>query len=523
MQRNQLKPENVALYTMIFFAAVLLFRVASVAYNVYLTDSEIWAISSTKLFWQLAPEGTGTLVKPFFHMVLSIPFLFSESSSELFLNARILALLLTIATVAFSAYVIFRLCQSYGFAILTTILICGCYHFILWFPTVRSDSFACLPLLGAAFFIFKSDKNKPWFYIIPMQLMAVAITPKSIFVVSAQYLAIKIIGCLLPRELRADVRNSSGSPTTFRHKRIFIVFLLVFCSMVLLVPEPAQKFISAHFNAADFFINYFKKETFAPGYLSLGTFYYLFRFLIDDFGLSLGVIFSVIYFLICFFKRKFRDFYAFYGLGMYTLLCCLILVFYPDILPFFITSFVPIFSIFLVLVLNTARPLLRLRFGKSMALGISVMIFIFLISITFFNSERAGQVVAEKIHNHLQIDTLDILEKSIPMNMSIYDGIGLFPFRKTAWGYVGPNEKSDNISSLDNIKKKLPDIILLVGRTLVYAPGFTNWVYENYEPISASVWVLKKRIDRVEFEGLKKSVSKLDEELFVLFQFKMNY
>ena len=120
------------------------------------------------------------------------------------------------------------------------------------------------------------------------------------------------------------------------------------------------------------------------------------------------------------------------------------------------------------------------------------------------------------------MDFIAAIDKNIPSNIRIYDGLGLLPKRDNYLGFVGPLQNKSNEASMVYVRSTKPEVIILVGRFYVLYSGFVDWVMKNYFEVAHGVWVREDLYKYETFKNLSEDLKPFPSAAF-LFQFGTSY
>lgn len=482
--KNNISLLNIIKINIFFIFIIACVQLVYIGLNVYFTDSEIWALTLSQDLFKLKDESFGVYHKPLFHfLIYNLSFLTSDNV-KIYFYARIVSIFFSFFTI----YQVYKISKVYfrssTYMMLSLSMLLSTYYFISWYPTVRSDSYATPFLLASFYQLIKSEKVNLKKYII-YQILAVLMTPKSIFFCAFQWFV------LAPQNIKINSLNK---------KKVILssTFLLVLFTIYL--------FMFKH--SLVYFLNYFNYDNLLPSYLSTDSFVYLLRFIRDDILIFVLFFLSLIFFFI---KNKRDPVYR--KLGIYTFWVIILVLFYPLKLPYFISAQIPLIAIFISANIYWLYNKYRNKYDILLAF-VCYVFMIFLI----FNHIRLYQDL--RIYNNSeQIRTINILQEKMPTDLTYYDCIGLLPFRDPILAYLGPNQSLYNEVNVNMVKSKKPDIILAVGRVLITDKKFRGWILDNYSNLGAGFFVNNKIESAETLINLKSLAEEIGYDLAYLFQF----
>jgi len=454
----------------IYLSLVLIFllSVFQLSQMSYFTDSEIFAMSSTRFLFDRIPETSGTFLKPLFHLILYPVYSLSKTNLDVYVYTRVLCAF----CVLFCIYFLIRIFKSLEpnqlnillFTILS--LICS-YQFIIWYPTYRSDSFAAPFLLAAFYYILNYSEFSQTKKIFFFQFLAFLVTPKSILLIFIQ-----IILLLFLERRRFSIKKALFLPIMIGV--LFLTVLLLDNFYFQLFKYSRQYFLSLS-HLGNLFA--FNKDSFS----------HLFMFLKDDY-------IFVILFVLCLITLtwNFKANQKTRLLVIYGFLSLLLLILYPDKLPFFISSFLPIFAI----IIYSALSRLSILYPRLMSLTLLCVF----TPILIYNHLQARNFIIKSFNNHNQYKLIKQMESSIVRPLNYYDALGILPLKNPLLGFLGPGQEEINKLTFERIKMKSPDAILGSGRLISMSQDFKNWIFENYILTPNGIFIRKNLMEDPQFK-----------------------
>jgi len=438
------KPLQTLAATLIIFLCGLAVFISQIC---FWSDSEMWAVTSN--FHMFSSNGTGHnhFVKPLFGLYLSlVTSLGSAFNSNIMSFARLVFALQSLASV----YLLYRLSlkiskdKLLSYLLILVLLATS----IFWERSfrVRSDLLVLLVYLVIFNLLYSEHWNKKN-KIICLLLMALSllITPKSVVLAFIFFM----------------VYYKSFLPGKAISKKY------VFGSLALVL-AAGLSYMLVNNTALDYFVSSFSPTGKGYSYFSAHRFEHILRFGKKNIWLLLLLVpVGASYFK---YKKIFIDKKYF----CFSILVILLLIAYPNRLPFFMYSLLP----FVLLGLLT-NPWLKSILNPLSKISTSLL-FAVMLALVFCGAKNA-QFIYESHNNSEQKEFQSKLCGYLLKfpEAKVLDPIGVCPERLNSYYfYLGPFH--DNLMHIDGIKILKPDIILNIAKLQFLHPNLDDFLLKNY-------------------------------------------
>ena len=428
--------------------------------NTYITDSEIWAVSSSKDF-PFAFERSSYFLKPLFHMYLKVPFLFELSSWNTHLFARIQFALFGGAIALLTFLIGIKVGGNKKVGFISLFLFCTSSLFISRGFRIRSD-------LMAAFFFYLClylsfcNLNKKWlsvFYTGSLCAMILS-TPKSIFMALLLFFR----------------RGSKVKEVRFDEKTVRPLFLLGYGTLCIFFLFPYFK--NSLVDIYQYILVSFTGSN--SNYMNKADFFHVNLFVRRNFIFFIGIVLS---FLLNYFfyrgEKKQKNWYVI------TLLATLVVILYPNKRPFFLLSYLPIYAVSTgLLVEGLQRVSLKINEVKTLRITLAVLIFAVLWG-TFKNL---------KVNLNHKSDEQKVLTTEFEKyfdehkTRNYYDAFGVLPRRKFVAGFIGPEDTNRKVERLEKVLQENPELFLYTGKVALQKNYLRPFLLKNYIQLGHSIW-----------------------------------
>lgn len=442
----------------------LVFAFAYLAWNGFISDSEIWSVTIAKNFREewFQPWVFSRIL---FYGPLALATAPFETATSIFMAAKVL-LLLNGTLIIFLSYRLARgLGRNQGAGVVTpwlaVILLLSNTGFLNQGYRIRSDLFSCsLVLLALNATLLARSRLSPrqlLYWVLPFLA-----TPKA---------AIHVFPAITLLRNPAD------------RKRILAIFLLGFFLATLIYPS-----------AIPFFLNTYTNPEMGSGFFSPQRFIYLGRILIHN---GLIVCLFGFRFVTWIIRLKVDGFESesqrllHRRFGYFTAGSLVLLILSPEKVPFYVASFLPIFSVFasllvddILAILDRAVPEQR-RGAHKKLLWLAIPLTIATVSL------RAGinwNAFRQNNSASVQLGLIRAIETYLNKypKATYYDVVGLVPQRAKIRLFAGPNDPEANKNSFRMLKIYKPDIIFPVLKMRYFEPGFGDFLKESYFSIGTN-------------------------------------
>jgi hypothetical protein len=170
----------------------------------------------------------------------------------------------------------------------------------------------------------------------------------------------------------------------------------------------------------------------------------------------------------------------------------LILLLSPEKVPFFLASYLPLFSVFIALFFQDLWDLLSLAVSdKLLAHNRKALLVgtIFLSLAAASTAARSWTSFREFNNADLQFSTIRGLEEFLAQypGATYYDVVGTIPRRATLRLFAGPNDPWVNKNTVRILREKKPHLVFYVNKSYFLEPGFSEFLRESYFTIATSV------------------------------------
>jgi hypothetical membrane protein len=427
------------------------------------SDSEIWSIT---LGFHLREEiqHYWVFTRPLFYSLLWIGSLGAQNSLEIFERARFVFLvngLVTVLLLALVARVSFR--AGWKTTLFTVILLLGNTEFLSQGYRVRSDLLAGSLFLLSLYFFMAAEKKRGAILLLP--LLA---TPKAVF---------QILGSLI--FLPASERR--------RGVEFFVFFLLL---LAALNPE-SMSYLSGSLRA----------DSERGPLLSLLRFDHLIRLL------SQNLIFVAFFFsriftltlrlrlqLFATTEEKEREQKLFILVGINLL----IVVLFPEKVPYYLVANLPIFCLFAARVGIDATKLVQKmapRAERFYLLSFNIVSPLVIISLILTSLAQRESLQLSSFWDE-QKNAFSILEKYLDDHptATYYDAIGILPAKAKHRFFVGPFDPGSIRYALGYLKHNPPDLLFYTAKLGYLEPELSKLIRERYLNFGAGVFARAEEI-----------------------------
>lgn len=445
------------------FTSFLVYAFGYLAWNGFVSDSEIWAITIAK---NLLGEWHQPWVfsRVLFYVPLGLataPFqtatsIFGAAKAVLFLNGLL---------ILFFAFRLTRCLSSrQGIGVITpwiaVIFTLANTGFLNQGYRIRSDLFSCTLVLLALGITFRERGPLPTKKLLYWALPFLA-TPKA---------ALHVLPAI----------------NIFDRKRVLLILFLGFFLTVLIFPE-----------AITFFLQTYTHPEMGMGFFSWQRFVYLGRMVGHN-----GVF--VLAFLLRFITLATRlrtgafgsepQRASHLGFARFIIGSVVVLTLSPEKVPFFVASFIPVFSVYASLMVDDILAILQRAVPEKRRNGYLPLLFASIIALLTAITVRAGMnwnAFRENNSSDIQMTLIRTLEAYLNRfpKATYYDVVGLVPQRATIRVFAGPNDPIANRNTyltLEHIYK--PDLIFMVRKIQYLQPSIGELIKKDYFSIGTNVY-----------------------------------
>lgn len=443
------RPESI-FYT-IFLASTALLFINGL--NSFISSSEFWSIYlSQKLFsWQLT--WSSVYLKPAFHLVLAVIYLFKLNDFYHIYVAKILFSLNGVFQFFLIYKIFISLFRSRIICLLQTLFLFLSPVFLANYYRIRSDQMALTLFL---LFIVVSISNWPfkkWLQLFIFFLFP-AIAMKHLY-----FSALSLF--FLPLRNYWEIFQKQN---LLRKTLIALALMNLFLWGLYAAKEPLHYFLETYNSELSHLVQLklWIKADFP--YLILSFFPYL--------------------------VTGFRRFMSKNNLTCFFFSQCLIIFIifiHPQKLPFFLASLT------LVLYFPAAfflQYLMELKFVNKMLLALTITL------VTVCNLQFAKKYFHLFTLNNPQLITIERLSNIITdKDLTYLDGMGLLPRAKNIGCFVSPDDETSNKFCLDSLRNRTPDAIILTNRLLGLPFDFFSLEKNGYKIIGPNLFIRKELVE----------------------------
>ncbi len=452
--------------------------------NGYISDSEIWSVTLAK-HWE-EWRHSWVFTRPLFYGVLSLAeWPFSDAIS-IFMAAKIVGIVNGLLIV----WLTFRLARTIsdsGSPVqkivpwVAIVFLLSNSGFLNQGYRIRSDLFACTLLL----FVLERSlqpgrkytiKNNLWWF------LPVLATPKALISI--------LPFAAFPMSKKA--KTAVGA----------VAFLGIFVLM-LVYPQG---------------LTYFG-ETVIPskekiGLLAPERFLYLQRLFEKNY-----LFFSLLFVrtITLFTRRSSEERRSQKNFNVFVAISAVIVLLYPDKPPFFLASFLPIFSVFAALLcediwlaLEREIPQNRKKFYRY--LYVSSLIFLGLA--LGVNGKRHIEIFSVANNSKAEFNSIKIIEKYLNdyPAATYYDVVGIIPQRATHRFFVGPHDPVTNSYTMYELKANPPHLLFYVQKLSFLEPDIKDLIESQYYPLGSNIYARWFFLEKP-MKLANKAGTRLQEEL----------
>lgn len=454
------------------FVLLSLAMVLLAGYFSYWTDSEMWPATATKyMFSDRFEYYFGT--KPLFHFIL---FLSQNMAQKLGIHPMDLARGLMIVNTIFLVAVVFLLLRRLAgnaYALTGIAILLSLSTFVKRSGQVRSDIVAANILLWA---LWLTPKLKPKWRIpvfVGFAVLALLITPKAIFWLLALWPFLpKFSWQNIPRKKIGWGLAAMGA-----------------VGLGICLWPAFRNFLN---NPLTFFFNSFATEEVGYSYFDPVRFQHVMHFLFENiYFLILLIVFNLL---------SWRRTTPFQRVGL-TL--ALLLLFYPDRLPFMIAALIPFF------VLNLfSSPIVIRKIQGHPALQTGIIGLCFLLTLHWTLSVVVSH--SNNVQRDIAFWLQDAVEKLNIPSVEIYDPVGILPRQNAHYWFLGPGQTEMNQYVLTYIEQHKPELILFTSKVFFLADALIPAIGDHYHNDGSGVfvrsWTLPAPKKRVKTEVIRSAL-----------------
>ncbi len=450
--KKWIEPDSI-FYTFFLFVFAFLFINGI---NSFISSSEFWSIYlsqklfTTDSFWRSA------YLKPLFHFILSLIYLFKLNDFYHIYVAKIVFSLNGVLQFFLIYKIFISFFKSRSLGLLPTIFIFLSPVFLTNYFRVRSDQLALTFFLMFLVISFSDWQYKKW-----LQLFLFFLFPA----IAIKHFYFSLLALFfLPLRFYWHVFQ----------KQNYIRKLLV----ILLAVNIFLWGLYAGASSLHYFLSSYRSE--------LSQIAQLYFWAKSDF---IYLIFS----FLPFFSSEFRHFVRKKNLTPFFYCQCLILliiVIHPQKLPFFLASLTPVLYFSVGFFLVYAHDVLRAS---------QKLLFFIVTLLTACNLVIAKKSFHFFSLNNPQLITIERLSNIITTNKWTYlDGMGLLPRAKNIGCFVSPEDETAQNFCLSALKNGIPDAIIVTNRLMGLSFDFMSLEKTGYQIIGPNVFVRKELVPNLQ-------------------------
>ena len=482
-----LKPKSFFPY--LVYAGIFILGFFYLSITTHITDSEIWSVSNTK-FFPFEASVNSYLYKVAFHTILKLPYFFDLSSWQTLLWGRATFCFVGLFLVYITYILAREVCQKQKHSFLAVFFLVTSTLFLSRGFRVRSD------LLSASFFyvcLFLTFQNKDYkfksiLFFLSLSLMLLS-TPKSIV-----FWLILVVAFL--RKNKKDSVFLNGA----KNSLLVVPTSFVLVASVFLILQ--DKFVSVIRGLYSYLVSSFVGPH--SNYINATDFFHINLFIRNNLTFFILIVAGL--FLAPFFLKKNRE--------HNSLLCVawvstVIVVLFPNKRPFFLVTFLPIYSILVALLLIEFEKWSVSQKERKTFICAKVILF----AMITVGAVKHLSLVLRENNNFDQKILVQSFDKYFKLNFAkdYYDAFGVLPRSSFVAGFIGPEQGWSNHLSIQRVINIKPDLILYTGKIAIKRREMIPFLLENYSPIGHRIWaraVLEKvPLGEVElFDGKKYHV-----------------
>lgn len=407
----------------------------------------MWAISSTRFFFSGREEFLFS-VKPLFHFFLWVNFQVSQFLGPFPIDlARVIWSLISIFCLYFTYEILKSKRVTFGLRLLGIFLLLATSTWVYRSGEVRSDILATFCLLFALY--LRDRTSFSFLFFTTLFVISLLVSPKSILV---------WICCFPLFDFKLRKQNSTFA----------FLILIILAGLGIYFLSPSM------LNAAQFFFSQFDAQKMGFAYWSITRMEHIVRFHQQNFLFALLLIGALL--------MSVRLLYTQAALPLERqalralLLLLLLFYLYPDPLPFFLASLLPLILIPSLLILNTWKINLSPRLIQIAVVLLSALSLYWHVHLYRHKNKEQRQVV-------------EWAQKALGDNpLLVFDPTGiLFSPNSIQW-FLGPaNHYNDNAIQL--IERESPEVILYTNKFHFLGGEGEKILADRYVKFSTSIYL----------------------------------
>ncbi len=459
------------------------------AVQTYLADSEIWAVTLSKKFFDVG-ENISIYFKIPFYFLLRLIYEIPGGNFRHFQYARLMFFFVGAGNLILSFYLAKRIFLRSYIAWLSVFLILTTTMYLNRGFRIRSD---ILSLFFALLFIhlnlnyFESNIRETWkLYLckfLTMYGLVLGTTPK------AMYLIFWNLVFVLLLRFKKEPVDRSAYLKPYCYGIVYPTIAgIIFLIISTIMSWESNNLYAAYYAAWTFFFDALVTWTILD--FSSNKFYFFARFIQQNFLLIILALIPMVEALLgVLIKRRI----TYMNIFLISTLVYFISVFtFNDLLPFFIATWVPFLAIsaaaYIFNIPKILGRVVQMRSQKIHFLRTPVVL-----GLVVYFSINGGEFFLKNILRNtleFQRSTIQALEKYLEKypEAKHYDVIGLLPRRNMIYKFVGPGQSYQNRQVVKYIGDTKPDFIFYVRKLSLLEPKLSKILSTHYVELLGGVY-----------------------------------
>lgn len=437
-------------FLLFILGAFFLALFTELCFAVFISDSELWAVTVSAHWWDNLKEAW-IFSRPLFYPYLSISTLLSSDPWAQFMLARGLMLL----NVAVLILGLKQLNQKLGYTtetlLFALVILFANTGFLNQGFRIRSDLIAATLSVFSLGLMLNSNRSGLW------GLLPVLASPKGL---------VQVAALLLPRLWkRKPIRL---------HTLWFVIVLLI---LVLALPQGRQLLISQW----DYFQHTLSGDAGGPGYFTAASFVYVIRQIEANSWFWILLMCKVVLFATSLRKVSASERYV----GTVSLLSLVMLFLFPDKTPFFLAAFLPLLAFWTATLFQDFKRIFAASYDR-LSLGIAVLSFALIFPAVSWSEKNKNEN-----HNQDQKQAVTWLRAYLQGlgTTSYYDVVGLIPDWAQAKHFLGPHQPQSNQVAFQEMMKVKPHVFLYANKVNFLRPEIDQFLAREYIELQQGVFV----------------------------------
>lgn len=409
----------------------------------------MWAVSIGTHLTQVFTENW-VFSRPLFYPLLSIPALIVEQPWSQFMVARAIMLLNTLVLF----WAMHKVCRTLRFSfevfVLGSIFLLANTGFLNQGFRLRSDLLAAT--LAMISFVLVIQKKSPFFSFLP--LLA---SPKAL---------IHVVALFLPQFFKKKIYR----------KKTFWAFVMG-VAIFMALPVGTQLLL----NQWEYFKNALSGQTGSPPYFSSSSFVYVMRQMQNNSWFWLLILLKIGFYVFRFRKLSDEEKY----LGYVALLSGFFLFSFPEKIPFFIASLLPILALWIASLWNDFRIVFQTHYLR---ISFATTMFVPLLLVPGFSWYTKNRDDNGNQDQRQAVIWLESYLKGLNTH-SYYDVVGQIPSWAHVDHFIGPHQPLANQSAFEGIRRQKPHVILYTNKLNFLRPELDQFLESEYIELKQGVYL----------------------------------